>query len=129
QFKLNYPIVAVVGENGSGKSTVIQCAAAIYKSTAPKNLYKGRGFASDYFPNTVWDSIRTADIAYCIREGDRQYTDTVRRPGERWRGNKKRRERPVVYIDLSRIQPVPVRTGYQKIAKTFHKEVSAAAFE
>lgn len=34
-FKLDYPIMAIVGENGAGKSTVLQCAAAVYKSTAP----------------------------------------------------------------------------------------------
>src|SRR5665213_2547359 len=67
QFKLPYPIMAVVGENGSGKSTVIQCAAAVYKSPIPKAFTKGRGFASDYFPNTAWDSIRNAEIGYSIR--------------------------------------------------------------
>ena len=129
QFKLDYPIMAVVGENGSGKSTVIQCAAAVYKSTAPKTFYKGRGFASDYFPGTTWDSISNAEIMYCAKEGELPFTDKIRKPGERWRGNMERRERPVVYIDLSRIQPVPVRTGYWKIAKSPHKEVQATLFE
>jgi predicted ATPase len=129
QFKLDYPIMAVVGENGSGKSTVIQSAAAVYKSTAPKTFYKGRGFASDYFPGTTWDSISNAEIMYCAKEGDQPFTDKVRKPGERWRGNIERRDRPVVYIDLSRIQPVPVRTGYWRIAKSPHIEVTATLFE
>jgi ABC-type branched-subunit amino acid transport system ATPase component len=57
RFEMRYPIMAVVGENGVGKSTVLQCAAAVYNSTAPKVFVKGRGFASDYFPKTFWDVI------------------------------------------------------------------------
>ena len=45
-FRLQYPIMAVVGENGVGKSTVLQCAAAVYRHTRKK---KGK-FASDFFP-------------------------------------------------------------------------------
>jgi predicted ATPase len=129
QFKLGYPIMAVVGENGSGKSTVIQCAAAVYRSTAPKTFYKGRGYASDYFPKTYWDKILGAEIGYTIRTGERQFTDTIRRPGTKWRGNMTRQDRPIVYIDLSRIQPVPARTGYWRIAKSPHKELSAQMFD
>lgn len=128
-FQLRYPIMAVVGENGSGKSTIIQCAAAVYKSTAPKMFLKGRGFASDYFPKTAWDTIEDAEIRYSIMEGDKRTTDTIRKPGERWRGNVERSERPVVYIDLSRILPVPARVGYSKIAKTPHKEKAFQQFD
>jgi predicted ATPase len=30
RFSLPFPIMAVVGENGAGKSTVLQCAASVY---------------------------------------------------------------------------------------------------
>jgi predicted ATPase len=121
--------MAIVGENGSGKSTVIQSAAAVYKSTAPKNFLKGRGFASDYFPNTAWDDIKEAEIQYSILEGEKRTIDTIRKPGERWRGNMERVDRPVVYIDLSRILPVAARVGYSKIAKTKHKEAQSQSFD
>jgi predicted ATPase len=130
RFRLDYPIMAVVGENGVGKSTVIQAAAAIYKSTAPKHFLKGRGFASDFFPKTTWDEIpKGAQIQYSAWEGERQRTDTIRKPGDRWRGNTGRMERAVVYIDLSRIQPVPARVGYQRIAKSPHQEIRASSFD
>src|SRR5262245_57835854 len=86
-FRLDYPIMDLVGENGAGKSTVLQCAAAVYKSTAPKFFLKGRGFASDYFPKTTWDELEDAQIRYVIREGNEQRRDTVRRPTTRWLGN------------------------------------------
>jgi predicted ATPase len=128
-FKLGYPIMALVGENGAGKSTILQCAAAVYKSTAPKFFLKGRGFASDYFPKTAWDDLKEVEIKYSILEAERRKMDTIRRPGQRWRGNIERPERPVVYIDLSRILPVPARVGYSKIAKSPHKEVSSESFD
>ena len=44
-----FPIVALVGENGCGKTTVLQAATAIYKS--PEN--EEDLFASDFFPDTL----------------------------------------------------------------------------
>lgn len=130
RFEMRYPMMAVVGENGVGKSTVLQCAAAVYKSTAPKFFVKGRGFASDFFPKTAWDLINEdAQIRYSVREGECVHQDTVRKPGERWHGNIERRERAVVYIDLSRVLPVPARVGYSKIAKSQHVEVEAKTFD
>ena len=48
-----------------------------------------------------------------------------------WEGlrNPNRPTRHVVYVDLSRIQPVSGRIGYAKIAKSRHKEASATAFD
>jgi predicted ATPase len=130
RFEMRFPIMAVVGENGVGKSTVLQCAAAAYRSTAPKFFVKGRGFASDFFPKTAWDVIgNDAQILYSVREGGKEYTDTVRKPGERWHGNVERRERAVVYIDLSRVLPIPARVGYSKIAKSPHKETTSVSFD
>jgi ABC-type dipeptide/oligopeptide/nickel transport system ATPase component len=31
KIPFSFPIVAIVGENGSGKSTVLQCAASVYR--------------------------------------------------------------------------------------------------
>jgi hypothetical protein len=101
----------------------------VYKSTAPKIFLKGRGFASDYFPQTTWDSITSADIKYRLREGEETVTDTIRRKSSRWKGNIDRRERPVVYIDLSRILPVSARVGFSKIAKSPHTEASSVPFD
>ena len=124
RFDFKYPIMAVVGENGVGKSTVIQSAAAVYR------LPKGKGrFASDFFPDTFWEKIRKAEIEYSIREGPQEIRDTIRKPGDRWRGNPERPERSIVYIDLSRVLPVPARTGYTKLVKGQHHETSSSPFD
>ncbi len=128
RFRLDYPIMAVVGENGCGKSTLLQSAASVYKST-DRLFRKGRGFASDFFPNTAWDTITQASIRSSIRQGDQTVTGNVRKLKDRWLGNVDRPDRPVVYIDLSRIQPVPARVGYSRIAKSPHKEASFTPFD
>src|SRR5687768_12956772 len=103
RFSLSFPIMAVVGENGSGKSTVLQCAASVYKSDPPKTKFR---FASDFFPDTTWDQIRGAAISYLTRQGTKETRSSIRKRTDRWRGNPDRPTRSVEYIDLSRIQPV-----------------------
>ncbi len=119
-----FPIVAVVGENGSGKSTILQCAASVYQqSDGAKSK-----FASDYFPDTTWDSIRDATIMFMYREGAGSRLSSIRKPTDRWRGNPERPRRYVKYIDLSRLQPVSARTGYKRLANPLWKEASAIEF-
>ena len=130
RFEMRFPIMAVVGENGVGKSTVLQAGASIYKSTI-KSRFR---FASDFFPDTPWEEIRSAAIAAeviqgNITDGARPTPTTVRKITARWRGNPDRPERPVQYIDLSRIQPVSARTGYTRLANRLIKEKSATEFE
>lgn len=125
RFSLLFPIMAVVGENGVGKSTVLQCAASVYRDPDKKR----ERFASDFFPDTTWDRVREVVIRYSVKEGTELHQATIRKPGERWRGNPERRQRNVEYIDLSRVQPVSGRVGYTKLANPTHEEVSASSFE
>lgn len=120
-----FPVVALVGENGSGKSTVLQAAAAVYKS----KIKADERFASDFFPDTPFEKITAASIRFSYREGMNSQVKTVRKPTDRWRGNPDRPERTVEYIDLSRIQPVGARVGYIKLLKTGVSERSHAAFD
>lgn len=124
RIDFRFPIMAISGENGSGKSTIIQGAASIY---SPPPGRKGF-FASDFFPDTAWERITNAQIRASIREGTTSTTSSVRKPGERWRGNPNRRERAVEYIDLSRVQPVSARVGYTKISKSTVLETTSTPF-
>lgn len=123
-----FPIVALVGENGTGKSTILQCAAAAYRPT--NNSPDGETwFASDFFPKTVWEDARGAKISFVTRQGKISKQYDVRQPGERWRGNPERPQRSVSYIDLRRIQPISARVGYTKLAKEALSETSAEHFD
>lgn len=123
KIEFDFPIVAICGENGSGKSTIIQSAVAVY--SAPSSAKKRRWFASDFFRDTPWDVIEKAAIKFRAKCGEKTISGSVRKPNDRWRGNPGRPKRNVEYIDLARIQPVSARTGYLKIAKSNVKENSA----
>ena len=124
----SFPIIAVCGENGSGKSTVLQAAASLYRQ--PKGRRSRYKYASDFLPDTPWDLITDAYIQGQVREGDSYPPVTkITKRTERWRGNPERRERWVEYVDLSRTQPVSARTGYSRIAKAGVQETSARELE
>lgn len=124
----NFPIVAIVGENGSGKSTILQCAASAYQPPSQATSDDG-WFASKFLPKTIWEDVRDAEIRFSAREGNKTNDGSIRKPGERWRGNPDRPRRSVTYIDLRRLQPIVARTGYSKLAKDATKELSAQAFD
>lgn len=124
RIDFSFPIMAIVGENGSGKSTLLQAAASVYKADGGEQVR----FASEFFPDTAWDTVRAAEIRFGYQEGATHRTSSVRKPTLRWLGNTERPSRRVKYVDLSRIQPVSARVGYAKIAKTAHRELSSKAF-
>ena len=125
RIDLDFPIVAIVGENGTGKSTVLQAAASIYKP--PQG---GTGFfASDFFPATAWEAVSGVTIRGFCRQGNSTFERSVRRPTSRWLGNPDRRERPVSFQDLRRTQPIHARVGYSRLAKDNTAEANAVAFD
>jgi hypothetical protein len=48
RLSFGFPIMAIVGENGSGKSTVLQCAASTYRPVGSPRTDES-WFASDFF--------------------------------------------------------------------------------
>jgi predicted ATPase len=126
RIEFPFPIMAVVGENGSGKSTVLQAAASAFNA---ENRATKPWYASEFFPDTAWEKVRKASIKFGYQQGQDHREFSIRKPTTRWLGNAERPDRHVVYIDLTRIQPVSERVGYAKIAKTKHEEASAAQFD
>src|SRR3984893_17303554 len=102
RISFGFPIMAIVGENGSGKSTILQCAASVYRPPGNSALDE-TWFASDFFPRTISEDVRDAEIRFEYREGTRTWADSIRKPGERWRGNPNRPQRNINYIDLRRL--------------------------
>ena len=127
RLQLRFPIVAIVGENGSGKSTILQAAACAYQ--APEHSGVPTYFPSEFFPETAWDTLRDVRLDFGFKQGDRHATGSMRKPTSRWLGGPDRPVRRVEYIDLSRLQPVATRVGYARIAKNRHSEQSAVPFD
>lgn len=119
----NFPIVAIVGENGSGKSSIIQASACAYQND--KRVW----FPTEFFPETAWDTLTDVRLDFGYKQGTTRTSGSFRKPTTRWLGGPDRLKRPVEYIDLSRLQPVGTRVGYARIAKNKHTEASATAFD
>ncbi|WP_082152448.1 ATP-dependent nuclease [Candidatus Rhodobacter oscarellae] len=124
RIDFDFPIVAIVGENGSGKSTILQSAACSFRNQGGANY-----FPTEFFPETAWDSLNDAAIRVGIKQGPNHSNHSIRKPSTRWLGQPERPLRPVRYLDLSRLQPVGTRVGYARIAKTRHNEAHAVNFD
>lgn len=125
RIEFKFPIVAIVGENGMGKSTIIQAAAALYKPPTGDSGY----YASAFFPDTAWEELSGIEIKGSVKEGTTSRVVSVRKPTTRWRGIETRRERPVRFLDLKRILPIYSKTGYSRLAKRQYTEATAEAFD
>ena len=107
-----FPVTAICGENGTGKSTALKVAASAY---APSN---GTGYyPSDFFPTTYWDTISGVNLAYRIKTGSDKPTYTSNKPSARWSYSQKQKSRKVFWFDVGRTLPLDATAGYAKVAK------------
>jgi predicted ATPase len=122
RVEFKFPMIVICGENGSGKSTVLQSAASIYKQRGDQTDW----YASDFFPETPWDKLPNGELRYSIRQGlEGSISGSLRKSSDRWKGYKKREQRDVQYIDLTRIQPISSRPGYSRLSKPTVNEKSS----
>jgi predicted ATPase len=117
QFR--FPVTAIVGENGTGKSTVLKAAAAAYIGNGGKGY-----FPSDFFPNTHWDDVSDVTLSYRIKRGDDTNSFSLRKPSKRWSFPENRYERNVFWFDVSRTLPLDASAGYARVAKLAAGEIS-----
>lgn len=115
EVKFNFPVVAIVGENGIGKSTFLKAAACAYKNSAGKSFYPSKMFVS-----TRWDAaaLSHATINYKIKQGTAEKALRWKKTND-WGFAPKtgKPERYVYFLDISRTLPLDATAGYEKIAK------------
>jgi predicted ATPase len=115
-----FPVVAVVGENGTGKSTLLKAAACAYENTdASKTFYPSR-----LFLNTRWDTIQGVSLKFRVKLGNENRSFEINKPTKRWSFPEKRVVRDVFIFDISRTLPLDASAGYAKIARLAAAEVS-----
>ncbi|MFI6023986.1 ATP-dependent nuclease [Amycolatopsis magusensis] len=117
-----FPVVAVVGENGAGKTTIIKAAAIGYEQA-------GRGKSSyqpgKFFMSTTWDAVTKVQIDYGYKDDGRTTSCTVRKPSDRWRIGDRRPARHIYLLDISRVVPLDALVGYAQVAKRTSREASS----
>jgi len=120
QFK--FPVVAIVGENGAGKSTVLKVAAAAYDKSTDGGYYP-----SDFFLDTHWDTLTGIELGYQIKRGDQTHGFKIRKPTKRWSFPEKRYARGVYWFDVARTLPLDATAGYARVARLAAGEISTEA--
>ena len=121
-INFNFPVIAVVGENGTGKSTILKVAACAYKNEKKVPSF----FPSTFFVDTLWDKVQNVTISFRIRQGDTVTTQKITKPAKRWNYPEKPIKRRVFIFDVSRTVPIDATAGYAKIAKKASEEVSSS---
>ena len=123
QVRFPFPVCAIAGENGSGKSTVLKAVASIYDHPSGDKIK--RFFPSDFFPQTAWDNVSNVSLIFQISEGTTTKTYRISKPSKRWRFQTPRLKRHVVWQDISRTLPISAEVGYAKIANSVAREISS----
>jgi predicted ATPase len=121
EMLFKFPVVAVVGENGIGKSTFLKAAVCAYDNKDAKNFYP-----SNMFMSTQWDTeaMAGATIEYKVRQGAQEKLLKWRKTND-WgfTPRKGKPQRKVFFLDISRTLPLDATAGYAKIAKIASEEM------
>jgi predicted ATPase len=119
-IRFGFPVTAIVGENGTGKSTFLKATACAYENETEKRTY----YPSSFFIDTYWDSITGVTLSYTTRQGNQVNSFSIKKPTKRWGFPEKRFKRHVFIFDISRTLPLDASAGYAKIARVAASEIS-----
>lgn len=104
QVDIEYPITAISGTNGSGKSTIGQLAVCAYKQPITDKKYRRR-YVKDFFPVSTLDPTPftpNATVKFQYATNTPQLQDlTVSRTASEWSGYKRQPERHSFYVGFA----------------------------
>lgn len=108
QLEFNFPLVAISGGNGSGKTTALQLSGFAFNPDQTSNYPK---YVKAFFPVTEADPDAIsipARVIYTYRnmeKNSRSVTLALREQRKRWDGHSRRVDRAVFYLGLSYFIP------------------------
>lgn len=113
-IQFDFPVTAIVGPNGSGKTTVLGAAGLIYEEVQPRRFFaRGGAYDSSMSGWRVEYQLRSRGSEYNRVASYSKHTSDTRR--SKW--NRKAVNRPVKVIGITRTLPMSERTDVWKFAK------------
>ena len=105
KIPFEFPVVAISGLNGSGKSTVGQISLSGYKKPSTATDYK-RFYVRDFFPASVADPNpfhQNSSVKFLYETYDHEHPQelTVKRTNSGWSGYKRQPERKCFYVGFT----------------------------
>lgn len=132
EIRFDFPVTALVGANGAGKTTVLGAAALIYKAVQPRRFFARSGsYDASMSGWSVEYSVLTNGTLVSRRASYSDRSEDLRR--SKW--NRKAVTRSIAIIGITRTLPFAERTeGYKfaggtfvgKAEESFEAEVSKA---
>jgi ABC-type multidrug transport system ATPase subunit len=111
----DFPVTAVIGPNGGGKTTILGAAGCAYKDVSPRQFFAKSG--------PFDESMQNWSVEYELVDKEVNARDVVRRTASfknmRWRRDAL--ERPVLVFGVSRTVPANERRELQQCASTTFK--------
>jgi predicted ATPase len=120
-----FPVVALAGENGSGKSTVLKVAASAYRRSKQSHSYHPGSF----FVSTYWDRVENVTLGFRVRQGPQIKDFTIRKENERWSFLEDRPQRSVLMFHISRILPLDAPRRNRRFAQSIEGDVAIDIIE
>lgn len=114
-FKIEFPVTAISGTNGAGKSTIGQIAVCGYRKPITDKIYRRR-YVKDFFPqsDTLDPDPFTANAKIVYRYATNTKAPqqlTVSRKNVEWSGYKRQPERHCFYVGFAAYIPKIERRG------------------
>lgn len=140
EININYPLLAIAGRNGSGKSTILAMAACAYHNDNKENSLKNRkkpyytfaDFFIQHSDETPPEGIKiNYKIAYNNWLKSERFPDGTgignqirhKKKGGKWNRYDRRVSREVIYLGIERIVPHIEKVNQGVIQKAFQKIV------
>ncbi|WP_454745908.1 ATP-dependent nuclease [Ciceribacter selenitireducens] len=109
ELRFDFPVTAVIGTNGGGKSTVLGAAALAYKETKPRNFFPKSNVGDNSMANWRIDYVAIDRR----RDSKSGFSRNAHFTSSKWRRDEPL-EREVLFFPIQRTVPAAEQTRFKK---------------
>lgn len=109
--RFDFPVTALIGPNGGGKSTILGAAACAYKSLRPGTFFPKSGIGDDSMANWLLEF----DIVDKVSSPNKVFSRTASFGNARWNRDSVA-ERPVRHFGINRTVPAGEKPQFKRFA-------------